>query len=136
VASSAFLPEEVLLDGLLPGCREVLWEIKKWGYEIAYLTAREWDRDGTLTKQQLQRFALPEPTQVHVVSHLENKAEFLRPLHCSFYVDDFMTGQERSIGTFHAETARAIEALGVHVIPFRNDWADVLVQMVFYGARP
>jgi hypothetical protein len=80
----------------------------------------------------LKRWGAPNPDDVIFVNSLEEKVEVLDNKICDFFVDDFTTGQENSIGTFRKEVALAIEAKGIHVIVFRNNWLDVLEQIEMY----
>jgi hypothetical protein len=67
---------------------------------------------------------------------MAEKVGLISKENCDFYVDDFITGQENNIGTFHREIAEAIQAKGVRVIVFRNDWFDVWEQIWLYLGRP
>jgi len=129
ISSRAWTWEEVSKDLLLPGAYDTLWSLTKQGYRIGYLTARSWDRAGDLSRKQLAVFNLPCHLGVHVVDTLNDKVQRLTSMQCDVYVDDFMTGQEYVVGSFHRDVAKRIEATGVCVIPFRNVWTDVLEQL-------
>jgi hypothetical protein len=135
IRPEAFERKAVLEDRMLPGCGETLWMLRRKGYEIGYLTARGWDRDGLVTKDQLNRFNLPDWNRVQIVRNLPEKLGVLSRAGCTYYVDDFMTGQEKAVGTFHRDIAQQIEQLGVHVIVFRNDWKDVVEQIRYYEEK-
>lgn len=109
-------------------CLDVLWGLSTMN-EIRYLTARGYDLDGALTIRQLKNLKVPSPESVTVVSNMSAKIAVLTEIKPYVYVDDFTTGQENAIGTFHREIAKAIEALGIHVVVFRNNWADVMDQV-------
>lgn len=128
----AFGREAVLTDSLLPGCCEVLWLLHREGFLIRYLTARGWPFVVPITEEQLKGWDLPTPQDFIVCNNMAKKVEILDKDICDYYIDDFMTGQENNIGTFHHGIARAIQSKGVKVIVFRNDWFDVLEQIRIY----
>jgi len=112
-------------------CLETLWGLSAVN-EIRYLTARGYDLDGVLTIRQLKNLKVPNPESVTVVPNMAAKIAILTAMKPYVYVDDFMTGQENAIGTFRREIAKKIEALGIHVVVFRNSWADVISQIKYY----
>jgi hypothetical protein len=128
----AWTREEVMKDKLLPNCLRVLNELKARGFLIRYLSARGWADARAITMDQLFHFHVPNSTDITLTDSMRNKVDLLNKSMCDFYVDDFMTGQEKAIGTFHKDVACAIEEKGIHVIPFRNDWLDVLEQIDRY----
>ena len=132
IRPSAFEEASVMKDQILPGCLDVLWRAQHDGFEVSYLTARGWDKLGDITRRQLEGFRLPNPERVQIVSTLTDKIVLLRKHSPCYYVDDFWTGQEKSIGTFHQDVAMTIRALGINVIVFRNDWEDVWQQVQCY----
>lgn len=131
----AFGREEVMKDFLLPGCMHVLTMLAGKGFYIRYLTARGWLHAKQITMDQLTYWHVPNPQDVILCSNIISKTSILSKETCDYYVDDFMTGQENNIGTFHHGVARAIEAKGIHVIVFRNDWQDVWEQIQLYEQR-
>lgn len=135
IDSRAWTWEEIAKDALLPGAYDVLWELDRQGYEISYLTARNWDAGARISRRQLAHLRLPSPDAVEVVCTLNDKIARLAARQCTYYVDDFMTGQEHSVGSFHKDVATRIEASGVHVVVFRSDWFDVLEQIALYEER-
>lgn len=135
IDARAWTWEEVAKDALLPGAHDALWELVKRRYAISYLTARSWDTGAVISRKQLACLQLPSPNAVEVVCTLNDKIARLASLQCTYYVDDFMTGQERSVGSFHKDVASRIEASGVRVIVFRNDWRDVLEQIDAYEEK-
>jgi hypothetical protein len=88
------------MDSLQPCCLEVFESLQARGFHIRYLTARGWDVKGRVTREQLKRWGAPNPDDVIFVNSLEEKVEVLDNKICDFFVDDFTTGQENSIGTF------------------------------------
>lgn len=128
VDSRCWTREEVQQDRLLPMAGAVLRCVRDKGYEIGYLTARGYGDARNITLEQLKQLGVPDCWNVKIVSTMADKVEFLRQNPVDFYVDDFTTGQEHSIPTFRRETAEAIQALGIKVIVFRNDWEDVWEQ--------
>lgn len=136
ISNTAFSSREVLQDKLLPLCHEVLWKLDNLGFYITYLTARGWDKDMSVTREQLYSWDLPNHTETRVVHNMHDKIHVI-PLvaNVRYYIDDFMTGQENNIGTFHHGIAKAIQSLGIKVIVFRNDWLDVLEQIRHYEEK-
>jgi hypothetical protein len=135
ISSKAWSREEVLQDELLPRCSEFLWRLQCNGFYIRYLTARGWPHARQITVEQLTNWNVPNPQDVMFTSNLADKVSVLSSNICNYYVDDFMTGQENAIGTFHSETAKAIESIGIYVVVFRNDWMDVWEQIQIYEQR-
>lgn len=133
IDSRAWSWDEVSKDVLLPGAYDVLWALTKRGYRIGYLTARSWDRTGDVSRRQLTAFDLPRHLPIRVVDTLNDKIRQLTEMKCDVYIDDFMTGQEYVIGSFHHDVAKRIESAGICVVPFRNDWFDVLEQINLLG---
>jgi hypothetical protein len=101
-------------------------------FEIKYLSARGWSSAGEISEEQLTRLGVPNPWKITIVSNMQEKIDKLTSRSCDFYIDDFLSGQEGNIGTFRGDIARAIEAKGIRVIVFRNDWLDVLYQINYY----
>lgn len=135
ISSNAWNRDEVLKDSLLPNCREVLCSLQDMHFYIRYLSARGWADARRITIEQLQRWGVPNPQDVLLCNSIIDKVKVLSKDTCDFYVDDFMTGQEKSIGTFHKEVAQAIEAKGIRIIVFRNDWNDVLEQIKIWESK-
>lgn len=135
IDSKAFTREEVLKDELTPLCSNFMEALLGRGFNISYLTARGWPLAGPITVEQLISLGMPNPDNIYIVKNIQEKIEVLRELKPNYYVDDFMTGQENSVGTFHKEVAKAIESLGIHVLVFRNDWRDILEQIEIYEGR-
>jgi len=132
ISNKAWSREEVLTDTLLPGCQEVLFTLSSQDFHICYLTARNWPDAREITLEQLAKWEVPNPKNVMFTDTLAGKVDVLSKEMCHYLVDDFMTGQEHSIGTFHAGVAKAIQAKGIRVIVFRNDWWDVYDQIRIY----
>lgn len=132
ISNKAWEREEVLKDKILPNCKDVLFYYYDEGWDIKYLTARGWRNADEITKEQLSNFNLPCPNQVIICSTLYEKINILKKEKPLFYIDDFMTGQEKCIGTFRQDVAFSIFEMGIHVIVFRNDWIDVKEQMEAY----
>jgi len=135
IAPTAWSRDEVLKDRLLPYCLGVLRSIKGLGLRIRYVTARGWKDAHEVTIEQLRRWGVPDADDVILVPRLAEKVGLLEPSVYRFYIDDFTTGQESNIGTFHAEVAHAIQAKGVRVMVFRGDWRDIWEQIQLYEAR-
>jgi hypothetical protein len=123
----AFTQKEVLMDSTLPNCKTVLTLLARNYFTVRYLTARGWPDSYAITVEQLKRFGVPNPTGVTIVHTMSDKVAKVDG--AAILIDDFMTGQENNIGTFHSSTAHAIQARGTHVVVFRNDWLDVLEQV-------
>jgi hypothetical protein len=132
IASVAFTSREVLQDKLLPSCLTVLNELQVAGFHIRYLSARGWPRAWDITVEQLTNWGVPNPQDLILCTSMAEKVGILEKEACTYYVDDFMTGQENSVGTFHHGVAKAIMATGIRVIVFRNDWHDVWEQIQYY----
>lgn len=136
ISNKAWTWEELAKDKLLPYCSQVLWGLAGKGFQIRYLSARGWGDSLALTIRQLKESKLPNPEDVTIVPTMLHKPLILKRLNpCDYYVDDFMTGQEKAIGTFHADIGKEIARLNITVIPFRNDWLDVEEQIVIYESR-
>lgn len=136
ISTRAWSMEELARDRMIGTCKEVLSNLYARGWVIRYLTARYWPACIEHTRVQLRVNDLPCPDDVTVVGSMLEKPKALREMgRCDYYVDDFTTGQENSIGNFHHGIARAIEAQGPKVIVFRNDWDDVLEQVDIYESR-
>ncbi len=131
----AFTRQEVLKDKMVLDCQFALWDLEDQGYQIRYLTARGWPGALEITREQLRGFMLPNPDDVTIVNSMREKFDWLKANPCDVYIDDFMTGQENAIGTFHRDIACFIDALGIKVVVFRNDWQDALEQ-VLWEPRP
>lgn len=132
INSKAWSREEVLQDQLLPNCMEILLTLSERDFRIRYLTARDWPKARQITIEQLTAWKVPNPEDVMFTSNMADKIAVLNKELCDYYVDDFTSGQERAISTFRREVAEAIEAKGIHVIVFRNDWLDVWEQIRIY----
>jgi hypothetical protein len=132
ISNKAWLKEEVLKDKILPHCKSVLDALHGRDFEIKYLSARGWSSAGEISEEQLTRLGVPNPWKITIVSNMQEKIDKLTSRSCDFYIDDFLSGQEGNIGTFRGDIARAIEAKGIRVIVFRNDWLDVLYQINYY----
>jgi len=128
VDSRCWTQMEVLSDRILRMAKPVLECVEARGYEIGYITARGYRDARGITSEQLRQLKVPNGSNFHIVSTMAAKGEFLRQNPVDFYVDDFTTGQEHVIPTVRRETAEAIQALGIKVIVFRNDWEDVWEQ--------
>lgn len=128
----AWTRQEVMKDKLLSNCLDVLNYLDAHDFYIRYLSARAWVHARQITKDQLKQFGLPNPQDIILCSNLAEKVSILSKDICNFYIDDFTTGQEKAIGTFHKDVALTIQEKGIHVIVFRNDWLDVLEQIERY----
>jgi FMN phosphatase YigB (HAD superfamily) len=135
IDSKAFSREEVLKDQITNGLKFFMSSLVSNKYDISYLTARGWPDAKNITIEQLKFLGMPNPEKVIIVSNMIEKVKILKNLKPDIYIDDFMTGQENSIGTFHKEVALSIQTLGINVIVFRNDWADVMEQIIIYEGR-
>ena len=131
VNSIAFTKDEVLKDSLLPDCLFVLYKLINDGWRVRYLSARSWPDAASITKLQLTKWGVPNPDDFILCNNMQSKIDVLkRDLgFCDYYVDDFMTGQEKAIGTFHKDVAETIQVIGIRVLVFRNNWLDIWEQI-------
>lgn len=130
IHTNAWTEEEVMKDMVLDSAVSSLVDLKvHYGCSISYLTARGWGDAKYLTERWLTEKNFPNPKDFLITPNMQHKIEVLKTLReersVDIYIDDFLTGQEKMIPTFHKDIAQAIADLGIFVIPFRNDWGDV-----------
>lgn len=135
IDSAAWTRAEVLQDKLQPFCKSVLDNFSDQGFRIRYLTARGWPHGWDISVEQLTKWNVPNPQDLIVCDSMSSKVGILGEEKCTYYVDDFMTGQENNIGTFNHGIAKAIQSTGIYVVVFRNDWMDVLEQIRHYEGK-
>lgn len=98
IQPSAFTEAEVMKDEPLPDAARVLQRFRESGWEVHYLTSRNWDPEGSVTQRWLQKHEFPH-SYVHIVDCHHAKIEFLRRHRCELFLDDFTVGQENKAKT-------------------------------------
>lgn len=135
----AFTREEVRQDKLLYTIEQIVGggmfskSIHSFedDFEITFLTARGWKDARIITMDWLKVHKIKYKSLL-IVPTMEAKIKLLEFNRPDFYIDDFMSGQEKAIPTFRADIAQAIQGLGINVIVFRNDWNEVIDMMRYY----
>lgn len=131
IDKKAFTEAEVMRDVPLQNALVITTYLQQEGFELSFLSARGWANARRITTGWLKKWGF-EYKNLYLVAQAEAKIPLLEMHRPDIYIDDFTSGQEKSIPTFQYELAKQIETFGTHVIVFRNDWWDVLQQIKEY----